>query len=230
MLAGVRSHPAAEQKSSFFALAGSHFALFCGRGLCNRSPPPPPSKRMAFFCERSQRNWADIIPLPEGGIQAPWGGGDGGERVIHCSWLQFGLLLSLCPGCQGVTACGQRAKLWKEECVRPSAFSCFIKLQRIARYSASVRAGQENGNADLTPDMPADCWPHALRRARAALYGSTTFVQQHAGQKEENMLWCNDEDIFLFSGQPLRLVGSVERWKECSPLAACCVEDGNTER
>lgn len=67
-----------------------------------------------------------------------------------------------------MTACGQAAKLGKEECVRPSAFSCFIRLQRIARYSAGVGAGQENGNRILTPDTPGE---GLTARVRAASRG-----------------------------------------------------------
>lgn len=60
--------------------------------------------------------------------------------------------------------------------MRPSAFSCFIRLQRIARYSAGVGAGQENGNANLTPDTPGEGLTARARAASQAFCAPRAFV------------------------------------------------------
>lgn len=128
-------------------LCAFFFFFFCGSSFCNRSPPRPPQD--GFFCERRQRRQAGRH-YPLAGRRDPGSlGRRDGEQWFIAAGCSLAPSLSLCPGCQRVTACGQRAKPWKEECVRPLAFSCFIKLQRIARYSASVGAGQGEWKCEL---------------------------------------------------------------------------------
>lgn len=57
-------------------LLGAALRFFVAAAFAIGAPPRPQD---GFFCERSQRSQADIIPLPEGGTRAPWGGGTGSE-------------------------------------------------------------------------------------------------------------------------------------------------------
>lgn len=62
-------------------LLGAALRFSVAAALAMGAPSPSPSKRtVVFFCERSRHSQADIIPLPEGGIQLPGEEGTGGSE------------------------------------------------------------------------------------------------------------------------------------------------------
>lgn len=141
----------------------------------------------------------------------------GGERVIHCSWLQFGLLLlSLpwVPGSDSLWAAGQAVKRGVCE-----AFS-FLMLYQAAENS-SIFSQRWCGSGE---------WQRGLNSCRAGWLltarSEGPFVQRDAGQEEGNALWGSGEGILVSSGTCWEC-GKMER--ALSSLGYCLCAGGGRE-